>query len=124
MVFAAIMWFGVFLSVSWYGWVHLLVFFPVWYFFGHFWGVAPLVGMIRVANCFTTIEFCLTLVFQFCSIIALWFILSWFGMTALYSYFLFVGLVVGFSMNANDLRTERNEFTATRKPYFWESRNK
>ena len=122
MIVGALLWVGVILTVSWYGWFHLLAFFPIWYFFGAFWWMPPLVGMMRVAKVFTPIEFCFTAVFQILWVVLLWYLLAFLGMSQLYSYYMIVGIVTGLSMNANDLRLERLEFSRNRKPYFWETK--
>ena len=113
---------GVILTISWYGWLHLFAFIPLWFFFGHFWGVAPLIGMIRVADVFLPFEFLLTAVAQVFWIFVLRYLLSVLGMSGLFSYFILTGVVTGFLMNPNNLRAERIEFTKNRKPYPWESK--
>jgi len=60
MLGAILLMFGSILTVSWYGWLHLLAFFPIWFLFGFFWGVAPLIGMFKIVNAFTPIQFVAT----------------------------------------------------------------
>lgn len=111
---------GAILTVSWFGWLYLLAFFPIYFFFGIFVGVAPLVGMVRVADLFSPLEFILTALIQVGWIAALYYLLGLLGITPLYAYFILTGLLNGLLMNGNDLRSERLEFSKNRKPYPWE----
>ena len=106
---------GSILTVFWYGWLYLLVFFPIWLLFGFFWGVAPLIGMIKIANAFTPIQFFVTAILQVLWIVALRYLLGFLGMLELFPYYMIVGIHTGLLMNANDLRAERLEYGKSKK---------
>ena len=101
---------GSILTVFWYGWFYLLAFFPIWFLFGFFWGVAPLIGMIKIANIFTPIQFFVTAILQVLWIVVLRYLLGFLGMLELFPYYMIVGIHTGLLMNANDLRAERLEY--------------
>lgn len=115
MLGAILLMFGSILTVSWYGWLHLLAFFPIWFLFGFFWGVAPLIGMIKIVNAFTPIQFVTTAILQVLWVVALRYLLEFLGMLELFPYYIIVGVHTGLLMNANDLRAERLEYGKNKK---------
>jgi len=101
--------YGIIETIFKYGFVYLLAYLPIVYFWGFFWGIAPLIGMLKVYDTYKKGEFAITLIFQVLWIWLLFYLINLLGIGRLLPIIIAVSCLTGVMMPTASLRAEREE---------------
>ena len=115
--------YGVAKTINDCGFWQVIVFIPLWIYFGTFGGFPSLIGIAKTRKTFTNSELIYSIGFQIALIFVLFILLNAFGMESLFGFFVIGGLIQGLFMPSSSLMQERLEFNKNRNSYPWEKKN-
>jgi len=105
-----LVWYGVLQTFQIYGVLYLLAYIPIVYFWGYFWGVPPLIGLLKIRDIFTKERFAGLVTTQIISVCLLFGLLNLLGVNQILPTVIIVGVLTGLTMETKSLREEHVQY--------------
>jgi len=105
-----LVWYGVLQTFQTYGVLYLLAYIPIVYFWGYFWGVPPLIGLLKIRDIFTKERFAGLVTTQIISVCLLFGLLNLLGVNQILPTVIIVGVLTGLTMETKSLREEHVQY--------------